>query len=226
MANDLYELLEVNASASQDAIAAGYKRLHAKSAELAAQGDEDATNLLVALREAYGTLSDPERRQRYDARLAARNSEALAPAGRSTSFFKLLLIAAVVGASGVGYAKYQSDQEKLRLESVREAASVKKAELEAQRAREETALAREADEQRRQQEEIERLNRQRDIAYGNQVSKDIQRAEAQARYDKQKEEQRLAQVEREQKYAADRQLAREKAYLRQVEAENSGYRRW
>lgn len=226
MANDLYELLEVNPSASQDAIVAAYKRLQGKSAELAAQGNEDATNLLVALREAYATLSDPERRQRYDARLAARSAGALAPVERPTSFFRLFFIAAILGASGVGYAKYQSDQEKLRLESVREAAAIKKAELEAQKAREEKALAKEADEQRRQQEEIERLNRQRDIAYGNQVSKDIQRAEAQARYDKQKEEQRLAQIEREQKYAADRQLAREKAYLRQVEAENSGYRRW
>jgi len=226
MANDLYELLEVNASASQDAIAASYKRLHAKSAELVAQGDEDATNFLVALREAYATLSDPARRQRYDARLAARNSGVLASEERPNSFFKLLLIALVLGASGVGYAKYQADQEKLRLESVREAAAVKKAELEAQKAREEKAMAKEADEQRRQEEEIERLNRQRDIAYGNQVSRDIQRAEAQARYEKQKEEQRLAQIEREQKYAAERQLAREKAYLRQVEAENSAYRRW
>lgn len=225
MANDLYELLEVNPSASQDAIIAGYKRLYAKSAEFAAQGDEDATNSLVALREAYATLSDPERRQRYDARLAARGADVVVPDGVQTSFFKLFLIAAILGASGVGYTKYQSDQEKLRQEIAREAAAVKEAELALQKAREERASAQEADEQRRRQEEIERINRQRDVAYGEQVSRDIHRAETQARYDKQREEQRLAQIEREQKYSADRHLAREKAYLRQLEAENSGYRR-
>lgn len=224
MANTLYDLLEINQSASPEAIAAGYRRLHQRFAEPAGAGDEDATNRLIALREAYTTLSDPVRRQRYDARLAAREVEDTeAP---PTAFVKWLLIAAVLGASGVGYAKYRAEQAQARLESERAIAASKAAELEAQKDYEEKLAASRAEQQRRRDLAADQASRERDIAYSNQVSRNLQHAETQARWERQREEQHQATLERQQQYEAERQLAREKAYLRKIEAENARYPRY
>jgi len=223
MANNLYELLEVNPSASQEAIASSYQRLHAKYSDQAGNGGEDATNLLIALREARHILSDPERRRRYDEKLEARQSEFNTPTPQPNSFFKLLVIAGIIGFCSLGYAKYQSELEKARLEREKTAAMAKQAEIEAQKEREEKLAAQQAIMQQRRDESIERYNRERDMAYANQVSRDIQRAESQARREA---EQQRANIERQQRYEAERQLAKDKAYLRQLEAENSRYRRY
>lgn len=230
MANTLYDLLEVSQSASADAIAAGYKRLHAQHAELAAKGDEDATNRMIALREAFTTLSEPGRRQRYDDSLAARDCEVAAePAGRP--FVKLIVIACIVGFFGITYKKYQATQETARLEAERVVAAAKLAETEAIKAQADARLATEeriaverAERQRQRDEAMERANRERDIAYGNQVSRNLERAEADSRRAALREEQARANAERQKEYEAERALAREKAYLRQVEAEKSRYR--
>lgn len=224
MANTLYDLLEISQSAGPEAIAAGYRRLHERHAEQAGAGDEDATNRLIALREAYATLSDPERRQRYDARLAAR--EAGDGASPPAPFVRWLLIAAVLGAGGVGYAKYRAEQEKARLERERTVAAAQAAELEAQKEYEEKLAAARAEQQRRRDLADDRASRERDIAYANQVTRNLQRAETQARWEQQREEQQKANVERQQQYDAERQLAREKAYLRKLEAENARYPRY
>ena len=229
MADTLYDLLEVNQSASSEAIAAGYKRLHDRYAELAARaGDEDATNRLIALREAYSTLSEPTRRQRYDASLAARESEAETSRVPGRPFVKLILIACVVGFFGITYKKYQTTQELARLDAERAVAAAKMAETEARKATEERIAAEQADRQQQRQEAIERANRERDIAYGNQISRNIERAEAESRRamlrEEQQKEQAKANAERQKEYEAERQLAREKAYLRQIEAEKSRYR--
>lgn len=234
MANTLYDLLEVNQSASADAIAAGYKRLHAQHAELAAKGDEDATNRMIALREAFTTLSEPGRRQRYDDSLATRDQEVeTEPAGRP--FVKLIVIACIVGFFGITYKKYQTAQETARLEAERVVAAAKQAETEAIKAQADARLAAEeryalerAERQRQRDEAMERANRERDIAYGNQVSHNLERAEAEARRtalrEEQQKEQARANAERQKEYEAERALAREKAYLRQVEAEKNRYR--
>lgn len=214
----LYDLLEVNESASHEAIAASYKRLHAIHSNLATNGEEDATNQLIAIREAYGTLSDQERRRRYDEKLATR-LEAVEPYDKPRqSFMKLLIFVAVVGLLGLGYGKYQSEQEKARLERERIVAATKAAELEAQKAREEKAAADQADRQRRADEAVERNERARDIAYGNQVSRSVQYGEAQLRLEQQRAEQQRANEERQRVNEANRQLAKDKAYLRELEA--------
>lgn len=223
MANTFYDLLEVNQSASPEAIAAGYKRLHAKSAELAANGDQDATNYLIALREAFSTLSDPQRRQRYDTRLeereSVRESEFIVEP-RSGGMLKWLLIGAVFAACAIGTAKYRAEQEKAQLEKERAIAAAKIAEIEAQKEIEEKRAAEQAEYQKRRDQAFERANRERDQAYANQVSRNLQQAENQARWDQQREQQQKASAERQQQYEAERQLAREKAYLRKIEAEN------
>jgi curved DNA-binding protein CbpA len=214
----LYDLLEVNELASQEAIAASYMRLNAACAPLVASGEEDAINRLIAIREAYNTLSNLERRRRYDEKLATR-LEAVEPFDRPRqSFMKLLFLVAFVGLLALGYAKYQSVQEKARLERERIVAATKAAELEAQKAREEKAAADQADRQRRADEAAERNERARDIAYGNQVTRTVQYSEAQLRQEQQRAEQQRANAERQRVNEANRQLARDKAYLRELEA--------
>jgi len=222
MANNFYQLLEVDPAASQEAIAAAYQRLHAKFSQQFSDGDEDATNQLIALREAFGTLSDTSRRQRYDARLEARQDEIATSDVQARPFFKLLLIVGLIGACSVGYAKYQSEQEKARLERERVTAEAKLAEVAAQKEREERLAADAAEAQRRKDENYERYVRERDRAYGSMVSRNaeyaVAQAEAQARQNRQREEQQRIND-------ANQQLAREKAYLRQLEIANSRYGR-
>lgn len=231
MANTLYDLLEVSQSASAETIAAAYQRLRAPQTEAAAAGNEDATNRLIALREAHATLSDPTRRQRYDDGLIARQLKNEAPpAGRP--FLKLVVIAVIVGFFGVTYARYQTAQQVARHEAERVAAAAKQAEaearlaeLDARRVRDERSEA-EREERRRQRDEaMERASRERDIAYGNQVSRNLERAEAESQRAKWREEQQKEQAERQKIREAENQLSREKAYLRQIEMEKrrSGY---
>jgi len=214
----LYDLLEVNESASQEAIAAGYKRLHAGYSQLATNGEEDAGNQLIAIREAYGTLSNPERRRRYDEKLAARLVAGESFDRPRQSFMKLLILAATVGLLALGYGKYQSEQEKARLERERIVAATKAAELEAQKAREEKAAADQAERQRRADEAVERNERARDIAYGNQITRGVQYGESQLRLEQQRAEQQRANAERQRVNEANRQLVKDKAYLRELEA--------
>lgn len=231
MANTLYDLLEVSQSASAESIAAAYQRLRAGPAEKAAAGDEDATNRLIALREAFSTLSDPARRQRYDDGLIARELQNEAPPpGRL--WLKLAVIAVVVGFFGITYSRYQTAQQVARHEAERVAAAAKQAEaearmaeLEARRVREERFEAERQERQHQRQEAMERASRERDIAYGQQVSRNLERAEAESQRAKWREEQQKEQAERQRIAEAERQLNREKAYLRQIEMEKrrSGY---
>lgn len=221
MAGNLYELLEINETASPEAVSANFKRLQAGFSALAAEGDESARNQLIALREAHDTLSDPQRRQRYDQRLAARASLATAPESGKSPVLPIIIGIAIALLAGFGYAKHSADQEKARLEREKIVAAAKQAELDAQQAREAKQAADEAERQRRAYEARQRSDHARDLAYSAQVSRDIQRAESQDRYNRQREEQQKANEERQRVSDANRQLAKDKAYLRQLE---SGYR--
>lgn len=231
MANTLYNLLEVSATASQEGIDASYQRLRAQQVAKQTAGDEDATNRLIALREAYSTLSDPARRQAYDDKLATRAAAEQLEAEPRRSYAKTLVAAALIAACGVGFARYQSNQEqKIALEKEKAAAAVRLAEIEAKREREnaerERQEARQADYQRQRDEARERAERERDMAYGRQISRDIQRGEAMAQRDKQREDQQRQREEQQRQYEAERRLAQDKATLRRLEAENSRYPRY
>ncbi len=230
MANTLYDLLEVSQSASSEAITASYRRLHAALSRTADSNDQDATNRLIALREAYDVLSNPGQRERYDQRLHARqNDPAIATEVDSARLWpKLLLLAGLLGLCGVGYSKYQSDQERARLERERIALSEKRlqAAVEQERKREEQLAAERADAQRRHDETMERRQRERDMAYSRQVSLDLERSAEQLRREQEREQRQRADAERQRRYETEQRLAREKAYLRQLEAENSRYRRY
>lgn len=225
MASSLYDILEVNQSASQEAIAASYKRLHTKHSEKVGIQDEDSTNLLIALRESYQTLSDVNRRRRYDERLELLADKQFAVEKEPFPFVKLLVIVLVIGVCSVWYSKYQSDQERIRLERQKAIETVRMAEIAAQKESELKQAADQAEFQRRRDEQIERQNRERDLAYGNQVSRDLRNSEAQQRMERERAEQQRLSAIRQQQYEAERQLAKDKATLRQLEAENARYRR-
>ncbi|NJD23817.1 MAG: hypothetical protein FIB06_00255 [Betaproteobacteria bacterium] len=220
MAKTLYEILEVSDSASPESIRASYDRLHEHHAGQVA-GHEDAANRLVALREAYATLSDPALRQAYDRRLALRAELATMPEAPSRPLFGKFFMLLVAVACVAGAVKYQSGREQVVREQERAAAALRVAELEAQRERDERAAAERAEAQRRADEANERAALERERAYSRQVSRDLQNAESNARLQAQhKEQQRLAE-ERQRQSEAQRQLAQDKAALRKLEAENA-----
>lgn len=227
MSITLYDILEVSKIASQEGIADSYKRLFAHYSGESANGNEDATNRLIGLREAYSTLSNPDKRKAYDQRLAASEYGVSYEENQPRfSYLKVLLIVSILGICGVVYSKNKASEEQARLQKEETAAALRFAELEVQKAREEKLAADQAEYQRRRDEAYERSNRERDYNYGKQVSRDIQNAETLARWEKEKEKRQQENEERQKQYDAERQLAKEKAYLRKIETENARYPRY
>lgn len=134
MANSLYDLLEVSQDASPETITSTYQRLHGKLMEgvSSAFADEATLDRLTALREAHNILSDPEQRRRYDLRLGARQAVAEMKEDRTRSFLKLLIVMALIGAFGIGYAKYRTEQNLARAEQERIATEADTAKLKTQ----------------------------------------------------------------------------------------------
>lgn len=220
----LYDLLEVSSTATQEAISVNFARLESKYVEQLDNGDEDVRNLLIALREAYATLSDPDRRKRYDLRLQVGPVEH--PRANVFPLGRLLLIAVLVSLFAIWHTKNRAEQQKARLEAERIAANAKAAEIAARKEQDEQQAAQEAERLRRLSEDRASMVRERDIAYGNQISREVQRAEAQARRDEQRQELQRQREEQQRLNEANSQLARDKAYLRQLEAENRRYSRY
>ena len=223
MEKTLYDLLEVSRNASAEAIRANYQRLQASQQSAADRGDEDALNRLIALREALHTLTDEERRGRYDQGLASRQVSAAQSETRRLPYGILLLFVLVLGAAFAyqqQHRRQQAEQEKIRLDVEKAQAEARQAEQAAALAREERLAEERAERQRQDEAAQARASRERDIAYGNQISRNLQQAEREAQYAKLREEQKMLQAERERQLAAERDLARQKAYLRQLEAEN------
>jgi curved DNA-binding protein CbpA len=136
MPKSLYELLEVHPNASQDAIQAAYKRLSEKfdPASAAFQQGTEAQAGMIAVREAFGILSNPEKRKKYDAtggKLAPPATISV-PAtgfvsyedmdGSGWTFQRILLVALVVVIAGATYFHFQQKAEDRALEAQRLAA--------------------------------------------------------------------------------------------------------
>lgn len=64
---DFYEILQVSPNADADIIRLAYRRLSQKWHPEKNPGDRSAAERMMLINEAYGVLSDPERRREYDA---------------------------------------------------------------------------------------------------------------------------------------------------------------
>jgi len=236
----LYDVLEVSASASAEAIRAAYERLVTKYDP---ERSENAGNPGVrlqqdAVREAFLTLGNPEKRRQYDhgmvrARAALQTAEAV------PSFWTLprVIVAGVLLAVAVfSWNGYRAEQARLaRVEAERQLAEAKAKEAQEARekARAELEQSRLEARQKRQDELTEeRSRRERDAALQRysaeqrsqavQYQRDADRdrmqkeaAERRAESQRRMEETRAQQV-------AQQQAARERAELCRIERERYG----
>ena len=136
MPKSLYELLEVHPNASQDAIQAAYKRLSEKfdPASAAFQQGTEAQAGMIAIREAFGILGNPEKRKKYDATGGKLSAPANAPGpatafvsyedmeGSGWTFQRILMVALVIVIGGATYFHFQQKAEERALEAQRLAA--------------------------------------------------------------------------------------------------------
>lgn len=223
----LYDILEVSNSASPESIRAAFERLSAK-AENGAQ-NADARVQYEALKEAFFTLNNAEKRQQYDKKLAQRASPVLQRVEVIEPFWtlpKLIVLGVIVLALGGYYYKHQQTQMRLEAEKAVAAAKAKeaeekaKAEIEAERLALQRSREQKAEEQRQYREQQQavrryqgeqRVGRVFDRSMGNADQQAEQRAEANRRA----EEARAAA-------AARQALARDKAELCRIERERYG----
>ncbi|MDB5809202.1 MAG: hypothetical protein JWN94_1324 [Betaproteobacteria bacterium] len=188
----LYDVLEVSRVASADVINASYQKLLEKlDPEMPGNPRDDAAVLRFrALREAFITLSNPDRRKQYDARLRALETvETVEPFWTGARIFVLLACFALAGGA---YWKHRATEAKLELERIAvEKERVSKIEAEKQRIEDERAAVTEAGIKRaqeaRMQSELEYARR-----YGDAVSQrnESERSnyERQLQYEQQREQ--------------------------------------
>lgn len=227
----LYDILEVSPSASTDIIEAAYGRLSQKydPARPENHGDPSYRIQYDALREAFTTLSDPERRAQYDTRIASRTPPPLRNVQLVEPFWtlpKLALLGLIVLVAGGFYFKHAREQGRLASETAIAEAKAK-AEIEKARAEEEQARIEAAREQQERATEAQQ-RREREMAL-RQLEAD-QRAQTSQnrrdafsnRRDQLSEEQRRRNEEISAAAAARQQLARDKAELCRMERERYG----
>lgn len=225
----LYDILEVSPGASDEAIHRAYTFLSAKydpNSE-SNRAKPEARVQHEAVKQAFVTLSNPERRAQYDKKLELRSAPAELKNVQVVEPFwttsKLLVVALIVVVGGA-YV-YQHRREVARLETEKAIAAAR-AKAEEEKAKAEAELALQRERERRAAEERER--RERDVALRT-FSTDQQKQALQDRQQMQQAEmeKRRADAQRRQEEtrsatAARQQLAREKAELCRIERERYG----
>jgi curved DNA-binding protein CbpA len=239
MAKSLYEILEVSATATKEAIDAAHTRLSEKFDPESAQnrGRSDAMLQYKAVREAYAVLGNPDRRASYDRTHPAPGVIAVRAIPRSTVYEdeepfwdlkKAMVALLIVIAGGFFYVRYQHDREVEALERARLEA-IKKQEAERLRAeREERALevtGRLIEQQQAMQQEAELRTFSQEVNRNQRDRERTEQAEARRQeYERRQEEYRRAAEERAATARARAEVAREERWVRQREAEER-YRR-
>lgn len=225
MKKTLYDLLELSQTASQEAVGAAYHRLSAKISGT----DEDAENRRKILDETFFTLSQPARRERYDKTLAAANlssDAAFYDNGRMQPITKFLLILFLIAICGFSYAKYSKDKEAAKLERERIVAEERIAAL---RTAEELAKLQADKDKRAEELRLDQRQHYETIQARNeaaQITRNQAYAMQQIETQRQREQRELENNQRREQFEAQRRLERDKAQLRQLESENSRFRRF
>lgn len=242
----LYDVLEVSSSASADIIDAAYQRLLEKfdPARETNTYRPHARVQLDAVKQAYLTLGDAEKRALYDRKLAMRGTNvhayAAAAAPANDPFWsvpKMLIAGAIViGVTGF-YFQHQKEQARIEAEKVIAVAKAQEAEAKARAETEQERLAlqreRERDMAARREAAQQRAERDADVrqyqrdARVNDVSNRLftavdreqaRREASQARA----EEMRIKREEAQAAAASRQQLARDRAELCRIERERYG----
>jgi len=226
MASTLYDILEVSASASPETIRAAYERLSAKF-----KGDSapEARMRLDAMKEAFLTLGDPAKRQRYDKSLATRlqpiahNVEVVEPFWTTP---KIIVLAVILIFGGGYYYKHKREEARLEAEKAIAATKAKEAEetaraqaeqarLELIKQREEAAI--EAQQRRDREAALRQYDADRRV---NQ--RENQQAQRAKTADERRELQQQKSEERQAAAAARQRAAQEKAELCRMERQRYG----
>lgn len=211
----LYDVLEVARTASPEVIDASHDRLREKfDPDIPSNAKDEASRMRFrSIREAYVTLSHPDRRAQYDARIRALENDVVAePFWTPTRLTVLLVIFAVAGTSYWKYRSAEAAAELARLAIEKERTA--KMEVEKEKARQEADAV--AAEQKRtaalrqQQSEIERARYEAD-QIDRRNNSERERYERQLQSDRQRDE-----VMR----ARERQVAETEARRRALEDEN------
>lgn len=221
----MYSILGVSADASQQQIESAYAKALAEAQSGSGGDPHDANIRIVALKEAYATLSNPQARQRHDDKLFGRAAAAPIQYVEVEEGFwntKKVAILGLVLLLGAGYYFYNvKERERMRIAHEREIAmkalQLVEAEQKAKAAQEEARLQlinqrNEESRERQQRMDDQRARSQADAQVRSNMYVE-QQAERRAAYE------RESQQRREQ-YETQNRLAREKAELRRLEYEN------
>jgi curved DNA-binding protein CbpA len=233
-----YDILEVSNTASADIIHAAYERLLAKfdPASPANAGNAAARMQHDAVRQAYLTLGDADKRAQYDRRLHLRSFTPVSPVRVMEPFWtpaKMLIIGLIMLALGGFYFKYQRDQARIEAEKVIAVAKAKEAEEKARAEAEAERLAyqREQDRERKERMEASRLSYQRDAdvsryqrdarmnEFSSRVNSSFDRGEEARR---RAEEARIKREEMQAAAVARQRLNADRAELCRIERERYG----
>lgn len=234
----LYDILEVSTSASLETIRAAYERLSTINdpASESNASNKDARFQYEAIKDAFFTLSNPEKRALYDKKLAARSDTGVRHVEVIDSFWttpKLIVIGVIVLGLGGFYYKHQQEQSRLEAQKVIAAAQAKEAEG---KAKAETETARIALQREREQKAEERrsYNEQRsavqqykgdvrtDAIINRGLANNDRALERSAAAAQQAEETRRKREENQAAAAARQSLARDKAELCRMERDRYG----
>lgn len=242
---NFYDLLQVSPRASQAVIAAAHERL----TSCIAASDSESTRQRKLLNDAYFTIGDPIRRERYDRILLGIKTSDIsdASAGKSWLRSKATPILLWLGACGIvlGYIQYtrtsqlraiEAQEQRIRnIIAAEERQTDPRTEAEKEADRQRRAEEQSQREARQRQQELEQAEREqlRNFEQARREADDNMRrrlaAEGQALREHERE---LREKERQEKMAleneyreAQSRLEREKLTARRMEAENNRNRR-
>jgi hypothetical protein len=232
MARDLYDILDVSETATPVWIKRAHEmRRDAINAD-ATLSDKQRRVELLAIDEAYRTLSNRAAREAYDRRFLRQDEPGLAHAIISAVVSPGVLAFAFLCLMGaaVYYYNYSAEQARLQVEKDRIVAETERfnKELEAREQREAARLQQLAENKRIQQEQATRVQFERDrrelatwqrnVSYEiYQSQREYERAAYRARREEERAEDRYRELQEERRLQALQDLERQKRFLRELE---------
>lgn len=229
----LYSILGVGSEATTEQIERAYTNFRSKL-QSGADGlsTEEISNQMVAIREAYSTLTNPILRQRYDQKISETNFQYAdggsgyahaVESGRSFGFKTVLLVGVIVLAGIYLYNNNVKEREKLRIAHEHEV-QMKAVQIAEDRQKQEAKvqdiiLDKSTSNAEGQRLRMEQLQFERESAQQQQLDLQRQRMEMQQQQQRQQEE---ANRQRQEQQRKQQQLQSEKRLLQQMERDNYG----